>query len=205
MSIAAAVLTFIVRPHPASMGWILSVWLSGSIYTVALISFLHASWNSLVCWKLALSAKITFSWSFFLTPEKKCIVVPLQVYCSIHPCILLKIYIHPFTVVFLLQKGYISFSSRHELALRSGLLQPLYKGAWLLAFFQNHMKVVKPTLISSGIISCPLVHYKWKRYLAHNIPVFRSPSSIFWINGWSISPPLCFKGAPQILVELLNC
>ena len=51
VSIAAPILAFIIRPHPASMGWILSVWFLGSKLTVALIRFLHVSWNVWLCWK----------------------------------------------------------------------------------------------------------------------------------------------------------
>ena len=86
----------------------------------------------------------------FSSPGKKCIFAPLQVYCSIHPCILLKIYIHPFTIVFFLQKGYISFSSEHK--------------SWLyvLVSFSPYTKL-------HGCL--PFIQTRWRLWNPHLFPV----------------------------------
>ena len=45
ISIAAPILTFIIRSHSASMSWILTLLFSSSMQTAVLILFLHVSWQ----------------------------------------------------------------------------------------------------------------------------------------------------------------
>ena len=54
---------------------ILSVWFSGSIYKVALISFLHSSRNSLVCWKVTL---LSYSYTLSLIIEGHVLFIRLK-------------------------------------------------------------------------------------------------------------------------------